>query len=175
MFFIFLFQILLFLQRLQKFFPTHWKKFWSAFQKKLVRCHLKSGGKIQMAVKGRGKTSFLCKFLKKKLVYCLDVVIILYLCIRKKFSKTGNFWKSQNEKVSRFDTLLEKREKQNQLKYSELEMWWWRNCWTKKNKKLSKSEKRVWESGEERGETDFTGLGKMDKQSFATFIHILLL
>ena len=66
-----------------------------------------------MAVKGRGKTSFLCKFLKKKLVYCLDVVIILYLCIRKKFSKTGNFWEDPNEKVFRFEILQEKREKQN--------------------------------------------------------------
>jgi len=64
--------------------------------------------------------SFLCKILKKKLVYCLDVVIILYLCIRKKFSKTGNFWNSQNEKVFRFEALLKKREKQNQLKYSGL-------------------------------------------------------
>ena len=60
-----------------------------------------------MAVKGRGKTSFLCKFLKKKLVYCLDVVIILYLCIRKKFAKTENFLSGENEKVSRFGKLFE--------------------------------------------------------------------
>ena len=88
------------------------------FFPKYVFCHPKSGGKIQMAVKGRGKTTFLCDFLKKKLDYCLDVVIILYLCIRKKFSKTGNFWKNQNEKVSRFVRVLQERKKQNRLKYN---------------------------------------------------------
>jgi hypothetical protein len=45
----------------------------------------------------------------------------------------------------------------------------------RKTKSCPKVRKRVWESGKERGETDFTGLGKMDKQSFAIFIHILLL
>ena len=76
---------------------------------------------VQMKGYESRKTTFLCIFLKKKLVYCMDVVIILYLCIRKKFSKTGNFWKDENKKVSRFVRLLEKRENQNRLKCSELE------------------------------------------------------
>lgn len=100
-----------------------------------------NGVNVQMKGYEGRKTTFLCIFLKKKLVYCLDVVIILYLCIRKKFSKTGNFWKCENKKVSRFVRLLEKRENQNRLKCSELEKYWWRICWTEENKKLSKSDK----------------------------------
>jgi hypothetical protein len=45
--------------------------------------------------------------MKKKFVFCLDVVIILYLCIRKKFAKTENFLSGENEKVSRFGKLFE--------------------------------------------------------------------
>jgi len=48
-------------------------------------------------------------------------VIISYLCIRKKFSKTGNFWRGRNKKVSRFGKLLEREENEKQLKMSGLE------------------------------------------------------
>ena len=66
-----------------------------------------------MTVKEGGKSIFLCFFLKKKLVYCLDVEIILYLCIRKKFTKTGNFPKGEKRKVSHFGKLFEDNEREN--------------------------------------------------------------
>ena len=56
---------------------------------------------------GRVKWYFFGFFMKKKFVFCLDVVIILYLCIRKKFAKTENFLSGENEKVSRFGKLFE--------------------------------------------------------------------
>lgn len=48
--------------------------------------------------------------------YSLDVEIILYLCIRKKFTKTGNFPIGEREKVFRFGKLFEGEMKYNQLK-----------------------------------------------------------
>lgn len=48
--------------------------------------------------------------------YSLDVEIILYLCIRKKFTKTGNFPIGEREKVFRFGKLFEGEKKYNQLK-----------------------------------------------------------
>ena len=41
----------------------------------------KQGGNVQMKGWGRGKTIFFVFFLKKKFVFCLDVMRILYLCI----------------------------------------------------------------------------------------------
>lgn len=66
-----------------------------------------------MTAKGGAKSFFLCFFIKKKLVYCLDVEIILYLCIRKKFTKTGNFPKGEKQKVSRFGKLFEDNKREN--------------------------------------------------------------
>ncbi len=54
-------------------------------------------------------------------------MIISYLCIRKKFSKTGNFWRDRNEKVSRFGKLFESDENEKQLRKSKLEKEKWRN------------------------------------------------
>ena len=69
-----------------------------------------------MVVKGGAKMIFLCVFIKKRMFYSLDVEIILYLCIRKKFTKTGNFPIGEREKVFRFGKLFEREKKCNQLK-----------------------------------------------------------
>jgi len=53
----------------------------------------KTGVKCTNDGVGEWKNNFFLVFLKKKSYYCLEVKIISYLCIRKKFPKTGNFWK----------------------------------------------------------------------------------
>ena len=75
-----------------------------------------------MTVKGGAKSFFLFVFIKKKLVYCLDVEKILYLCIRKKFTKTGNFPRGEKEKVFRFGKFFESDEREKMLKERRLWM-----------------------------------------------------
>ena len=72
-----------------------------------------NGGQCTIEGVGAGENNFFCVFLKKKFVFCLEVEIISYLCIRKKFSKTGNFCEVENEKVFQNGKLLKREEIMN--------------------------------------------------------------
>jgi hypothetical protein len=82
-----------------------------------VKCKSgENGGQCTIEGIGAWENNFFYVFLKKKFVFCLEVEIISYLCIRKKFSKTGNFYEGENEKVFRFGKLLKREKNANQLK-----------------------------------------------------------